>query len=252
MRPGSPVRKACAPIPRPRVSSTTRQEGRADYPGRFIGAAHAHRSAALRAGGTQRCRHELGCQGVVITSETDGLFLDNPRSNLLDEARASACSYSSTPRSSSISPSSSTVSTPRARSPRVLADHGNHRLVNSGVFDRIGIDGYMAHLPAASPHASGASALPGQGFLGHQRQSGHGMNPRRISTTICATTWCSIRGLCGAISSVKTALIEFLDRIVFATIIAGNPRAFSVRDLWRAARARRDGETILSGMWGSC
>src|SRR5262249_62199708 len=44
---------------------------------RFIGAAHANplRGAeALRE--LARCKHELGFPGVVITSETNGLYLD--------------------------------------------------------------------------------------------------------------------------------------------------------------------------------
>ncbi len=50
-----------------------------DYPGRFIASAHAH---AL--GGPDhirelnRCAKEYGCPGVVITSEMDGKFLDDP------------------------------------------------------------------------------------------------------------------------------------------------------------------------------
>ena len=50
-----------------------------DYPGRFIGIGHAH-----PLGGDDhfrelnRCAQELGFQGVVITSEMDGLGLDAP------------------------------------------------------------------------------------------------------------------------------------------------------------------------------
>src|SRR5262249_57046214 len=48
-----------------------------DYPGRFVGAAHANPlggAEALRE--LARCKHELGFPGVVITSETNGLYLD--------------------------------------------------------------------------------------------------------------------------------------------------------------------------------
>jgi predicted TIM-barrel fold metal-dependent hydrolase len=50
-----------------------------DYPGRFIGAAHAHPLGGPEAlKELNRCKHELGFQGVVITSEADGKFLDAP------------------------------------------------------------------------------------------------------------------------------------------------------------------------------
>ena len=50
-----------------------------DYPGRFIAAAHAHPLGgpeAMRE--LNRCAQELGCPGVVITSEMDGKFIDDP------------------------------------------------------------------------------------------------------------------------------------------------------------------------------
>jgi hypothetical protein len=60
-------------------------------------------------------------------------------------------------------------------------------------------------------------------------------------------------GFAGAISSVKTALVEIpCDRIVFATDYPQEIRARSaVRDFVRELRALgRDGETILSGNVG--
>ena len=50
-----------------------------DYPGRFIGAAHANPLGGPEAlKELNRCRHELGFQGVTITSEQDGRFIDAP------------------------------------------------------------------------------------------------------------------------------------------------------------------------------
>jgi len=60
-------------------------------------------------------------------------------------------------------------------------------------------------------------------------------------------------GFAGAISSVKTALVEIpADRIVFATDYPQEIRARSaVRDFVRELRALgRDGESILSGNVG--
>ena len=49
------------------------------YPGRFIGGAHVnplHGADALRE--FNRCKAEFGFPGVVITSEIDGVFIDDP------------------------------------------------------------------------------------------------------------------------------------------------------------------------------
>jgi len=67
----------CADLDRSRLCNETAKKAERDYPGRFIGAAHANPlggAAALRE--LARCKHELGFPGVVITSETNGLYLD--------------------------------------------------------------------------------------------------------------------------------------------------------------------------------
>src|SRR5262249_34175450 len=67
----------CADLDKSRLCNETAKRAERDYPGRFIGAAHANPlggAAALRE--LARCKHELGFPGVVITSETNGLYLD--------------------------------------------------------------------------------------------------------------------------------------------------------------------------------
>jgi predicted TIM-barrel fold metal-dependent hydrolase len=69
----------CADIQTSRLVNDKASQAERDYPGRFIGAAHAHPlggPAAFKE--LARCRHELGFQGVVITSEFDGKFIDDP------------------------------------------------------------------------------------------------------------------------------------------------------------------------------
>src|ERR1700710_1344371 len=69
----------CADLEVSHFINNQAQKAARDYPGRFIGAAHVHPLGGPDAfKELDRCRHELGCAGVVITSETDGLFLDNP------------------------------------------------------------------------------------------------------------------------------------------------------------------------------
>src|SRR5215471_17901921 len=70
----------CANPERSRLVNDKASQAERDYPGRFIGTAHAHPlggQAGLRE--LARCRQELGFPGVVITSEVDGLFLDAPQ-----------------------------------------------------------------------------------------------------------------------------------------------------------------------------
>ena len=69
----------CADIDKSRLCNESAKKAERDYPGRFIGAAHANPLGGPEAlKELNRCRHELGCEGVVITSEHDGKFLDNP------------------------------------------------------------------------------------------------------------------------------------------------------------------------------
>ena len=70
----------CADLERSRLCNETAKRAERDYPGRFIAAAHANPLGgpeAMRE--LARCRHELGCPGVVITSETNDLYLDAPQ-----------------------------------------------------------------------------------------------------------------------------------------------------------------------------
>jgi predicted TIM-barrel fold metal-dependent hydrolase len=70
----------CADLETSRFVNDKAKKAERDYPGRFIGAAHAHPHGGPEAmKELARCKHELGFQGVVITSETEGLFLDNPK-----------------------------------------------------------------------------------------------------------------------------------------------------------------------------
>src|SRR5262249_61718586 len=67
----------CGDLAKSRLCNETAKNAERDYPGRFIGAAHATPlggGEALRE--LARCKDEVGFPGVVITSETNGLYLD--------------------------------------------------------------------------------------------------------------------------------------------------------------------------------
>ena len=69
----------CADLDTSRLVNDKAKKAERDYPGRFIGAAHAHPLGGADAfKELARCRHELGYQGVTITSEFDGKWIDDP------------------------------------------------------------------------------------------------------------------------------------------------------------------------------
>ena len=69
----------CASLEASKLCNDKARQAERDYPGRFIGAAHAHPLGGPQAmRELNRCAQELGCPGVVITSEMNGLFLDAP------------------------------------------------------------------------------------------------------------------------------------------------------------------------------
>jgi len=108
----------CANLETSRFVNDKAKKAERDYPGRFIGAAHAHPHGGPEAmKELARCKHELGFEGVVITWRPTGSFSTIPNTSRSGPRRkSSACSCSCTPRSSLITRSSSTASTPRARS----------------------------------------------------------------------------------------------------------------------------------------
>jgi len=161
---------------------------------------------------------------VVITSECDGLFLDNSAVRaVLEEVGASGDVRL---RASALKLNFATVRRLRYRAfgrPRILADNGDVRLINSGVLDRHPeLTVHVAHL------AGGIAAMLGRircfqdkDFWGTKGNARHGMTPKDdfdhyVRNRLIFDT----AGFAGAISSVKTGLVEIpASRIVFATDI---------------------------------
>jgi hypothetical protein len=92
----------CADLDKSRLCNEAAKKAERDYPGRFIGAAHANPlggAEALRE--LARCKHELGFPGVVITSETNGnrvrAVLDRMREARLVRFRAPRAETQSDP-----------------------------------------------------------------------------------------------------------------------------------------------------------
>jgi predicted TIM-barrel fold metal-dependent hydrolase len=130
------------------------------------------------------------------------------------------------------------------------------RLINSGVFDRHpGLTVHIAHLAGGIASMLGrVRSYQDKDFWGTRGNPRHGMTPKRDFDYYLAHNMVfDTAGFCGAIGSVKTALVEIpASRIVFATDYPQEIRAReAVRDFVRDIRALGpDGERILSGNVG--
>ena len=249
----------CADLDTSRFVNDKAQHAARDYPGRFIGAAHAHPlggAAALKE--LNRCKHELGCAGVVITSETDGLFLDNPQFEPFwnEVARLGMFAFVHPALKLNYSQQFDGFDTARSVGREFSLVMATIRLINCGVFDRHPtLTVHMAHL------SGGIAAMLGRirsyqdkDFWGTRDNARHGAKAEKAFDFYLRHNMVfDTAGFAGAVSSVKTALIEIpADRIVFATDYPQEIRAReAARDFVRDLRELgRDGQAILSGNVG--
>jgi predicted TIM-barrel fold metal-dependent hydrolase len=130
------------------------------------------------------------------------------------------------------------------------------RLINSGVFDRHpNLIVHMAHLSGGIASMLGRiRSYQDKEFWGTKGNARHGVNPKQdFDYYLNHNMVFDTAGFAGAISSVKTSLVEIpVARIVFATDYPQEIRAReAVRDFVRDIRALgKDGEAILSGNVG--
>ena len=249
----------CADIDRSRLCNETAKRAERDYPGRFIGAAHANPlggADALRE--LARCKHELNFPGVVITSETDGLYLDAP----VFEPFWSACEklglfvFVHPALKLNQTGQFDGYDTARSVGREFSLVMATIRLVNSGVFDRHpGLTVHMSHL------GGGLSALLGRirsyqdkEFWGTLDNDRHGMKAKHdFDHYLHHNMVFDTAGFCGAIGAVNSALLEIpVSRIVFATDYPQEIRERqAVADFVNELRALGgNGEAILAGNVG--
>src|SRR5262245_55033487 len=249
----------CADLDKSRLCNETAKRAERDYPARFIGSAHANPlggAEALRE--LNRCKHELGFPGVVITSETSGLYLDAPEF----EAFWAECEklglfvFVHPALKLNQSQQFDGYDTARSVGREFSLIMATIRLINSGVFDRHpGLTVHMAHLGGGIASMLGrVRSYQDKQFWGSAGKPRHGMNPKQdFDHYLTYNMVFDTAGFCGAIGSVKTALVEIpASRIVFATDYPQEIRArAAVRDFVRDLRALgADGEAILSGNVG--
>ncbi len=249
----------CADLETSRFVNDKAKQAERDYPGRFIGAAHAHPLGGKDAiKELNRCRLEFGYQGVVITSESNGLFLDAPDFEPFwaEAARLGMFVFVHPALKLNFSQQFDGYDTARSVGREFSLIMATIRLVNSGVFDRHpGLTVHMAHLSGGIASMLGRiRSYQDKDFWGTKGNARHGMKAQKdfdhyIRNNLVFDT----AGFAGAISSVQTALVEIpASRIVFATDYPQEIRQREVvRDFVRDIRALgKDGEKILSGNVG--
>ena len=246
----------CADLERSRLVNDKAKQAERSYPGRFIGCGHAHPLGGADAfKELARCKHELGYDGVVITSEMDGKFLDDPA---LDPFWAECVKLGlfvfAHPALKLTYPQQfDAYDTARSVGREFSLVMAMIRLINSGVFDRHpSLKVHMSHLGGGISSVIGRiRSYQDKTFWGTKGNARHGMLPKRafddyIRDNIVFDT----AGFCGAIGAVKSALLEIpAARIVFATDYPQEIRARSaVRDFVQDIRKLgTDGAAILEG-----
>jgi predicted TIM-barrel fold metal-dependent hydrolase len=214
----------CSNLERSRFMNDKMKEAERNYPGRFIGAAHVHPLGgpeAFRELG--RCSAELGFPGVVITSELEGLFLDDPQFDPFwaEAARLGMFVFIHPALKLNDSKQLDRYDTARSVGREFSLVMAIIRLINSGVFDRHpNLTIHMAHL------GGGIAALLGRirsyqdkDFWATAGNPRHGVLPQKdFDSYLRERMFFDTAGFCGDIRSVKTALVELPpSRMVFAT-----------------------------------
>jgi len=214
----------CVDLEKSRLVNNKAKEAERNYPGRFIGAAHVHPLGgpeALRE--LARCSADLGFQGVVITSEIDGLFIDDPQFEPFWAEASRLGMYVFVHPAMKLNDSRQFTADDSARSvgrefSLIMA---TIRLVNSGVFDRHpNLTIQMAHLSGGIASMLGRiRSYQDKEFWSTAGIPRHGRKPQReFDDYINENFVFDTAGFCGAMGGVKTALVELPpSRIVFGT-----------------------------------
>jgi len=249
----------CTDLETSRFVNDKAKKAERDYPGRFIGAAHAHPlGGAVALKELNRCRHELGFRGVTITSEFDGRWIDDPE---LEPFWREVCElgmfvFVHPALKLNHAQQFDAYDTARAVGREFSLIMATIRLINSGVFDRHPeLTVHVAHLAGGiAGMLARIRCFQDKEFWGTAGNKRHGMAPAKdFDHYIRHNLVFDTAGFAGGIGAVKAGLCEIpASRIVFATDYPQEIRKREiVRDFVRQIRALgEDGERILSGNVG--
>ena len=246
----------CADLETSRLVNDKAKRAERDYPGRFIGAAHAHPlggAAAFKE--LNRCRHELGFQGVTITSEFDGKWIDDPALEpFWDEVcKLGMFVFVHPALKLNHAQQFDAYDTARAVGREFSLIMATIRLVNSGVFDRHPeLTVHMAHLSGGiAGMLARIRCFQDKEFWGTAGNTRHGAKGQKdfdyyIRNNLVFDT----AGFAGGIGAVKAGLARNprLAHGVRHRLSAGNPQARGGARLRRCdPRARRRRRAHLVG-----
>ena len=249
----------CADLETSRLVNDKAKQAERDYPGRFIGAAHAHPLGGAPAfKELARCRHELGFQGVTITSEFGGKYIDAPEIEpFWDEVgKLGMFVFVHPALKLNFSQAFDGYDTARSVGREFSLIMATIRLINSGVFDRHpGLIVHMAHLAGGIASMLGrVRSYQDKTFWGTAGNARHGAKGKKdFDHYIRHNLVFDTAGFAGGIGAVQAGLTEIpASRIVFATDYPQEIRKReAVRDFVDEIRALgADGERILSGNVG--
>jgi len=245
-----------ADLERSRLVNDKAKQAEKDYPGRFLGFAHANPLGGKDAlAELARCADELGFPGVTITSEQDGLYLDAPEFEPFWAECARRDMFVSVHPALKLNESRQFDGYDLARSVgrefsliMVII-----RLINAGVFDRHpNLIVHMSHLGGGISSMLGRiRSYQDKVFWGTKGNARHGALPEKdFDYYINNNLMFDSGGFCGAIGSVKTALVEIpADRLVFGTDYPQEIRTVEVTKTFveEIGKLGADGEKILRG-----
>lgn len=245
-----------ADIERSRFVNDRAKDLEVAYPKRYIGFAHVNplggREAMAELG---RCADELGFPGVTITSEQDGVYLDDPRFEPFwaECERRGLFVFVHPALKLNESKQFDAYDLARSVGREFSLVMAVIRLINAQVFDRHPkLIVQMSHL------GGGIAALLGRlrsyqdkEFWGTKGNEKHGIAPARDFDHYLTNNFIfDTGGFCGEIGSVKTALVEIpASRLVFGTDYPQEIRTSGITGnfIKEINKLGADGEAILSG-----
>ena len=246
----------CGPLDKSIVCNDKAKEAENNYPGRFLGTAHAHPLGGADAfRELNRCADELGFPGVVITSEMDGVYLDSRELDPFwaEAQRLGLYVFVHPALKLSYPQQYDAFDLARAVGREFSLVMATIRLINGGVLDRFPeLRVQMAHLSGGIASVLGrVRSYQDREFWGTAGNERHGALPEHdFDYYLRERLIFDTAGFCGATSSVETSLVELNPkRIVYASDYPQEIReAEAVRDFVEGIRGLgEDGEAILSG-----
>ncbi len=245
-----------APLDRSRLINDKAKLAEKNYPGRFLGYAHANPLGGPEAfRELARCAGDLGFPGVVITSEQDGLYLDAPEFEPFwaECVRLGLFVFVHPALKLNESRQFNAFDLARSVGREFSLIMATIRLINSGVFDR------HPRLMVQMSHLSGGIAsmisrirsYQDKVFWGTKGNAAHGALPQHgFDHYIADNMVFDSGGFCGAAEVVKMALLELpAARLVFGTDYPQEIRDARVNAKYIAdiAALGADGTALLEG-----